>query len=226
MSWRTNRFFSRKKVNAPGTSLIQVGKTIEDLRKAMEGSPPSNPWEQTFINSISDYFRRNKGITPAQKATLEKIAAKYSPQAKEEEGNWASSFTSEMREKYLVACEYYSHSPYYGRAVNEWRIAVAEGKEKTLVPSKSNYRTLTENKYFLKIWAAWTEPAKFAVGDLVSLATASHARGLELDATLLVVTPNYRIPRSAAKGAKIYRLVVCSTGAIQTAEERYIRKVK
>ncbi len=193
-------------------------------------SRSASPWEQTFLASISDQLKKKGSLSVNQLGTFRKIEQQLAS-GSVDQAAFAATFTEDMREKYRIACEYYAQGPYYGNAISEYRAAVAAGTFSAFVPGKRIFETLTENKYFVKVFDAWTKAGKFSCGDLVlvkKIMLRGQARTVYGPDQFLaiVLKANAAVPCSAAIGCKTYSISFLSSGQTALTEERFMSRQK
>ena len=197
--------------------------SIPNRIKQLLSNPIVAPSTASFLGSLKKYFDKFGGLTEKQVRALKKIEEKYEQQLRLVEQNWQNEYDAAKKEKALICAEYYlSNPPYFSELAN--RIVV----DRKFVPTKQQFDKLTNNKYSMKILATYYEPAKYKKGQLIYLrATAPFAYHVAVgNKPCLILEENIRPIRSAAKGAKRYKILPIGETKYQIVEERYLKKTK
>ena len=158
---------------------------------------------------------------------------------------YEASYADEHLERFRLACIYYRQEGYYSNIIGNVPEAFIQGTSDDYRPSLTDYLRMTDNKYFPKIWAAYTDEARFPAGSLVqvraesalpqrnplsSRAGAQYGRGWGFRKLAgmhaLVLDANPCKPVSAAKGAKPYKVLVVGNPEPMYIEERFLKRAK
>tara|TARA_R100000008_G_scaffold75407_1_gene54635 strand:- start:213 stop:824 length:612 start_codon:yes stop_codon:yes gene_type:complete len=182
-------------------------------------------WSRGFLESISQQYNRSGKLSPKQLSMLEKIEKSNDPDVLENKRRWVKNFDEKKKENLKVVARYYDCAGYFQRLVSKV-LRPEDGKE--YIPTEKEYRSMCENKYAMKILAAWNEKPLYDNGSMVLLRTSaplSIKRVCNNDQAI-VLQSNAKEPISAAKGAKIYKILPVGSAETFFIEERYIKKYK
>jgi len=204
---------------------LKHANLIADFRTRLDGGDTVYYWHDSRLRSLYEY---------------------YSPDNVKYRKEFAAKFPGERAAKYRAACRYYGSTGYYHYTVSEVPKEFMEGDDEAHVPTVDEFKLLTENKYFPKIWAAQQSEPKYAVGDFV-LFRARSALPMENPLINMIPWPQrngmYQMkefagragfilevapvqPKSAAKNSKIYKILLAGKTTPMYVEERHIKKGK
>ena len=190
----------------------------------------SDTWSVEFIGSLRGQLLAGRKLSVRQEEILAKIEDRHSDKAQAVRDNWASSFTTEMREKMIIAAHYYlANPPYFGD------LARKALDDDAYIPSKKAYEKMVENKYATKVVESTRSTPKFAPGSLVAL--RASARVLQGNTSVFpahairsnvafVLKVGSRPVIGAARGSKIYTVLFTGASSPTHIEERWLKKGK
>ena len=188
--------------------------------------PQASQWEQGFFESVKSQFDRKHTLSVKQIETVQKIAAKFTPEAIREREAWYESFTDFQRENLRVCADYYKGTGYYRDLVE--RVFT----DSNFVPSPKQYKMMCENKYAVKVLDAYRSEPKFPVGSLATLRAvrsngymAENGHAPWADVNVMVLSTNEPIV-SSARGCKRYRCIMVGSPVTLFCEERDLKKMK
>ncbi len=139
---------------APATIEASLDTQLSDYLSRAKAA--NDAWAVEFIGSLRGQLLAGRELSPRQKEILAKVESRHSDEAQAVRDNWASSFTSEMREKMIIAASYYlANPPYFGDLA---RKAI---EDDAFVPSKKAYEKMVENKYATKVIESTLSEPKF-----------------------------------------------------------------
>ena len=208
----------------PAEDLAEDHKTkLEDIRRRIKESDYLYYWQQNLIRELTAYYRP------------EEIQARKT---------FSSDFPGEMAEKFRAATKYFKSTGYYHYTAQDVPQAFVEGDDKAHTPTRGEFLSLTENKYFAKIWTAKQAEAKFQVGDFICFRAESalpQENPLVKHAPWEHRTDLWRMkqfagkagfivqvepiePTSPAKGSKVYKILLRGSPIPMLVEERHIKK--
>lgn len=183
---------------------------------------PAGSWDQGFVESLQGQVAKSYQLSSRQLEILAKIEARYSDEVVAEAQAWESTYLadSELQLRAKVVVGYYKGTPYFKQIVGK----IASGA----VPSKQDYDRFVENKFAQKVWAAWIAEAKYPVGSYVRLRDTApgqtrRACGVK---PCVVIETNAAPPKSAAVGAKVYKVLPFGGSAAVFVEERMLKKAR
>ena len=181
-------------------------------------------WAMDFIPSLEGQLLAGRDLSPRQKEILAKVEARHSDEAQAVRDNWASNFTSEMREKMRIAARYYLANPPYFR-----EIAKKALEDDAFVPSERAYKKMVENKFATKVIESTRSEPKFNQGSHITLrANADQGRALWnlRGKTGVVLKSGAKPVTSAARGSKVYSVLFFGETTPSFIEERWLKKVR
>jgi len=196
--------------------------------------------DEQFYLSLSWQFQNRGPISESQVFYLEKIYAKYDSEALDKAEQFAENYSADHRLMALRCAHYYdSQFPrYYGNIVDK---VLHDPEGHTL--NYSEFGKLCENKYAKKILSSYSSPLKFCTGDMVQIrannridlanrgqTTAlvrprSITRHVANKACLILESNSLPITR-AAKGARIYKVLVIDEASPIYAHESDLKKIR
>ena len=169
----------------------------------------------------------------------------YSDEFLEEVRTYEANYAEQHLERFRLACNYYRTQGYYSNIIGNVPEAFIQGTSDDYRPPYSDYLRMTDNKYFPKVWAAYTDEPKFPAGSMVQVRAASalpqrnplssrpgaqYGRGFGfrklagMHALVLDTSPCK--PISAAKGGKPYKVLVVGNPEPMYIEERFLKRAK
>jgi len=180
-------------------------------------------WAMDFIPSLEGQLLAGRDLSPRQKEILAKVEARHSAEAQAARDNWASTFTSEMREKMCIAARYYLANPPYFR-----ELAKKALEDDAFVPSERAYKKMVENKFATKVIESTFSKPKFNPGSHVTLRTNASTSGLwsVRGKTGVVIKPGAKPVTSAARGSKVYSVLFFGQATPSFVEERWLKKAR
>jgi hypothetical protein len=186
-------------------------------------------WEQGFTESVADQYKR-RNLSDGQHAVIDKILAKYNPDAIKARNDWRANYDDEKREIARKVAEYYKKNPpYYGD------VATKILNDPAYIPSEKCFNKMTENKYAQRALAAAATPPVFSKGQLVRFRRNDEVRNNHVSYTgkpggrtyltgKLAVVLSISDTPGAAKGSRGYTVLpVGATKPIETLERRLMR---
>ena len=169
-----------------------------------------------IFDDFSSWLRAGQDLTPKQESLMNSLiendlSSKNVAQALNWKNAWAEDI--EKQEKFKVSIEYYSHTGYYSKIVNKYpvhfvgdKLVFAGARDNVAglpIPSFKEYKKITANKYARGVWRSWTSPPKWQCGDLVVRSSNASYTSKQLELGI-VTAVNVAVPRSHAKGSKLY----------------------
>ena len=175
-------------------------------------------WAQGFAESVLVQAREGKTLSHRQLEIVAKLERENSSEVQSERQAFAAKYKDEstgLREKALVASEYYLTTPYFRDIC---RMVISD---ENYVPSMSQFNKIVENKYAKKILAGHFSEPKFPAGTLIQLRVT--APGGNANKKAMVIEPNFRSPISACAGNKVYQVLPIGETVPVVLEERHIK---
>ena len=192
-------------------------------------------WDRGYLESILEQLNKGRKLSAKQFEVAKQVLARNS----EDSQIWHDQWEHIYREKHAVEArwlaQYYTHTGYFKGMARE----ILAGS----VPEYRSYTKMSENKYAQKVLEIHREEPKYAAGTLVTARAkfqSSHAYFGREDTTRLSwptvngVVDKFKtrggfimevtdIVRSAAKGAKTYKILPIGATNPIFVEERYIK---
>jgi|7_EtaG_2_1085326.scaffolds.fasta_scaffold17641_2 hypothetical protein len=214
--------------DALAANAIKGQETLERLNRVCERTGASS-WARGFINSLQGQVMGGRKLSEKQIVTLKKIEAEHSDEAIADLHAWQSDYREDKddaRSIFAVAIDYYRATSYFGSVVASFD-ASAE-----FVPDLATFNKMTKNKFALKAITAHFAAPLYAVGSLVKLRTGAPRKGwggagaplAAFKVPCVVIAVDAQPVTSAAKGAKVYKLLPMGMPETIFMEERYIMK--
>ena len=172
-------------------------------------------------------------MSPKQKQTLGKVLARNNEDAQRQHETWGDTYAKEYRTAALVLAKYHTHQPYYRPLAAD----ILADK----VPERNKFLKMYQNKYSKKVLSQHAEPPKYEVGDyLLPRATFNSYKHVEVPSDMIWSQQNKVMKRfssrggfvievcseirTAAKGAKRYRLLPIGETIPIIVEERFLKR--
>ena len=184
-------------------------------------------WDGGFVESVQEYFEKYDKLSEKQINTLLKIKEKFSPENEAAREVWALEYKEKHIDSAKILVAYYGTTGYFPSLCRDILHDI------NFVPSKKQWKAISENKYAKKVLATHRQPPAYNVGDLVCIRGTivmkrmMKRKGLVSNAAIIL---NY-LPEifSHAKGAK--RLQVLPVGStdpliLEERELKTFRKMK
>ena len=203
---------------------------LERLNAVCERTEPSS-WARGFINSLQGQVMAGRELSDKQIPILEKIEAENSDEALTTRATWKRDYRAGVDADWStapvkvaeIAARYYKSAGYFQGLVHS--ILNDDG----FVPTIEQYNKITKNKFAVKVLNAHYAPQKFAAGSLVQYSATAPGRfraGGGNKIPMVVIQANAAPVTSAAKGAKIYKVLPVGSPTTRLVEERHLKKAR
>ena len=186
---------------------------LDERIEKLSTEPLLNDWSKGFLESISRSLQKYGTLTQKQMETFEKIESRFSPQEKQKFVEWQKEYCEHHINKAQIIAQYYLKTGYYQG------IATKILQNPEFIPSKNRFKKMTENKYAMAVWQAWTTSPKFGDGAKVQI-RSNHV----LKHKLCMVLNSTQPITSHAKGCKCYLVLPFGQAETIIVEERHIMK--
>ena len=143
---------------------MEINQTIIDN---LIGNPLLNEWEQSFVQSVSEQYKRNFRVSYNQERILSRCIEKTSADKVKEREAWEKSYDAEKRRIAKVCAEYYTEAGYF----TNWAAKILAKPDTYVLPEKT-FVKMCENKYAKKVLANLDAPRLFEVGGLATVRKA------------------------------------------------------
>lgn len=208
--------------------MLTQAKIEDALSRAVCGG-----WDRSFLESILIQFSKNNTLSIKQKQTLGKVLARNTAEDDKSHRLWSTTYEKEYKIDAHILASYHIHQPYY-RPMSQDILA---GK----VPERSKFLRMHDNKYSKKVLVQHASDPKYAVGDyLLPRATFNLYKHVEFENDMIWSHQNKTVQnfkkrggfvmqvcgeiRTAAKGAKRYKLLPIGETMPIIIEERHLKK--
>lgn len=196
-------------------------------------------WYKGFAESILSQLKKKYTLSSSQMRTLEKIKDGYSDQALLKKQQWKDNWSDVHRQQALKVYHYYRANPPY---FNDIVIKILSDEDGFFLDQKQ-WSKFMGNKYSLKILGNYEEALKFTVGDTVQIratnkidvANCSNEPGSYPRASIrreyinkvgFILQTDAKPVTRAAKGSRVYKLLITGETAPIYAHESDLKKVK
>ena len=198
---------------------VEKARRLDDL--ILRAQTANDRWATDFVTSLKGQLAMGKELSARQKEILVKVADRHSNKAQAQRESWASSFTSEMREKMTIAAHYYLANPPYFRDIAKKAL-----EDDSFVPSERAYEKMVQNKYATKVIESTLSEPKYNAGSHVMLRSTANIRSYPRDAIGVVLKTDAKPVFSAARGSKVYSVLFFGQTQAAFVEERWLKKGK
>jgi hypothetical protein len=214
---------------SPENLAVNAAKGQESLKRlnAVCERTEAKSWDRGFVNSLQSQVMTGRELSARQLEILGQIEERNNDAAISERESWGMHYDevgalgASRRDCATIAARYYQQAGYFQSLVTNILT------DPSFVPSQREYNKLTGNKYAQKVIAATLDAPKYAAGSLVMVRpnAGSVARRAAAKRPCVVISTTETVV-SAAKGAKMYKIL--PMGAVQTMfiEERHIKKAR
>lgn len=191
---------------------------------AIASRAPTGTWDEGFIESLTGQVKTGRSLSPRQLEILIQVEERHSEEAISAAQAWKQRYASdsELQLKAETIARYYTAVGYF-KDLAENILNTSD-----FVPTQKQFEKITGNKYAQKVWAAWTDEAKYPVGSYVYLRTTAPGNiRREVGAKpSVVIEVNAAPPRTAAKGAKRYKVLPFGGARAVIVEERMLKQAR
>lgn len=177
-------------------------------------------------------------LSSSQMMYLDRLYNKYSMEEIKKKEEFAENYSDELREVAVKCAQYYAdqYPPYYDRIVEK----VLKDPQNHVL-SYNEYNKMCNNKYAKKILVCYEEEPKYSVGDFVQIrstnrvdiANTNQKEGhiprksicsKMANKTCMVLQVNAKPITRAAKGARVYKVLITDEAQPIYAHESDLKK--
>ena len=189
----------------------------------------ASSWAAGFVESLTSQVKGDRRLSERQLQILKKIEAEHDDTAMAERQKWVESYKNDpaLRADAIVVANYYLSTGYFRDT------AKSVTEDESFIPTFSQYNKMVKNKYAQKVLASHNAPAKYPAGSLVTFRANAPSGVRYLDGaylkrnvTLMVIETDAKPVTSAARGAKVYKLLPVGKATTLEVEERHIMKAR
>tara|TARA_B100000989_G_scaffold46334_2_gene29908 strand:+ start:7272 stop:7898 length:627 start_codon:yes stop_codon:yes gene_type:complete len=202
----------------------------EEIEMALS-RPVCTGWDRGFLESILSQLEKGRLLSEKQVATATKVILRNGEHAQSLHDEWESVYINEHKSDALVLAQYYNTTGYFSELTRD----ILKG----LVPDMRAYTKMRGNKYAQTVLQAHYAVPKYAAGTLVAARANCYTKNIGLSAPTTwssqdmaakafltkggLVIRVLDVIRSAAKGAKIYKILPIGSTIPVIIEERFIK---
>tara|TARA_B100001113_G_C21050312_1_gene596459 strand:- start:516 stop:1154 length:639 start_codon:yes stop_codon:yes gene_type:complete len=192
-------------------------------------------WDRGFLESILEQLTKGRNLSEKQVTTVTKVLLRNGEEAQAVHDEWESVYRNDYAVEAKWLANYYLHTGYFRELSKD---ILAGG-----VPDMRAYTKMSSNKYAQKIIETHKAQPKFSAGSLVTARASfdSSKAYFDREDTTRLPWPTVNdtldkfktrggfvmevtdIVRSAAKGAKTYKILPIGATNPIFIEERYIK---
>lgn len=192
-------------------------------------------WDRGFLESILEQVIRGRKLSAKQIETVSKVLARNDESSQTAHNQWADTYIREHSDNAKCLASYYTHTGYFRELSRD----ILAGE----VPDYRAYTKMSSNKYAQRVLETHNAVPKYEVGSLVIARTKFKSSDAYFDRedttrlpwlTVNDVLNNFKtrggfilevtdIVRSAAKGAKTYKILPIGSSNPIFVEERHIK---
>tara|TARA_R110002110_G_scaffold168693_7_gene370352 strand:+ start:6521 stop:7240 length:720 start_codon:yes stop_codon:yes gene_type:complete len=212
-------------------SVMNTAKKIESaLSLAVCGG-----WDRKFLESVLSQIEKGRDLSVRQRQTLGKVLARNTPEADTQHTSWAVIYEKEHKASAKILAMYHIHQPYYR--------PMSKDILKGIVPGRNKYLRMADNKYSKKVLHEAERVPRFNTNAYVVPRVMIDAhKNIEFQTDMIWTHQNKIIRnfkkrggfvvavlpdiRSAAKGAKRYKLLPIGETTPIIVEERFLKAAK
>jgi hypothetical protein len=214
MRWGYNRF-AKPKVHIQKVDDPSIPNRLDTLIS----NPVITPKDKEICESLKQGWDRYNSITAGQNGLLLKFEQRYDAteisKRTQQQSDWLSSFSPEMRARLNICADYYCNTPYFRD------IALQVKADPKWTPSEKQYRAMCENKYANRIMENIQNPAKYSVGCIVEL--RKNVRHYLITDNRLCAVLEIQETVGPARGSRVYTLMPFGSDTKITVCERDIK---
>ena len=150
---------------------MEINQTIIDN---LIGNPLLNEWERTFVQSVSEQYKKKKRVSYNQERILSRCIEKTSADKVKEREACEKSYDAEKRRIANICAEYYTEAGYF----TNWAAKILANPDTYVLPEKT-FVKMCENKYAKKVLANLETPKLFEIGGLATVRKAINHNHLQ-----------------------------------------------
>jgi hypothetical protein len=190
-------------------------------------------WDRAFLESILEQIGKGRDLSVKQRQLLGKVLARNTQENQKAHNSWAAIYETNYKKEAIVLASYHQHQIYYRPMAAD----ILEGR----VPARSKFLRMYENKYSKKVLAQHNAICKYGLGDYLLPRTKLNIhKNVEFPPNMGwshqnevvqhfvkrggFVVEVCRDIKSAAQGAKRYRLLPIGESVPVIVEERFLKK--
>ena len=205
--------------------------TAKDIEATLSRSVCGG-WDRGFLESILEQLEKGRDLSIKQKQILGKVLARNTVEDQHKHENWESVYENSYKDAANCLARYHINQPYYREMARD----IIAGR----TPERSRFLRMHDNKYSKRVLREFERAPRYEIGTyLVPRASFSTYKSVEFVGDLVWAHQNSILQnfkkrgafviavmddiRSAAKGAKRYKLLPIGETMPIIVEERYLK---
>ena len=229
--------------------MTNIQLTVEEFQRRTDvvlqrAEQYMSEYHRERLKNFREKVKQWNSVAEWQASHLRECEVSYSEAFLVDVHDYDATYAEQHLEKFRLACNYYRREGYYSNIIGNVPEAFIQGTSDDYRPPYADYLSMTDNKYFVKIWAAYTAEAKLPAGSMVQVRARSALpqrnplsprvggssmgwgfRKLAGHHALVLDTNPFQ-PQSAAKGSKPYKVLVVGHPEPIYIEERFLKRAK
>jgi|TARA_R110001583_G_scaffold31790_1_gene108492 hypothetical protein len=195
-------------------------------------------WELRFCASLQAQLEKGKSLSQKQVSVFQKVEGRLHSEIGGY-ATWITSWDKLKAKRWKIALGYYEKDGVYFQSY-----VVKSKQDPEWIPSESEFKKLTQNKFASRVIAEMEKELVFQSGACVQLrANAGIAeigqsnnnmmqisynmlRSISREGLLMFVVEALDVVSSAAKGAREYKVLPAGWSNTLIVQERYLKKAK
>ena len=183
--------------------------------------------KREFVESLKAFYETNNHLTPNQEKYWNSIYEDYCESAQLRKREWEETYDDEKREVARICAAYYIQTTGKWSARYFIELATDVLKIEGFIPTEKQYRAMCTNKYAKRILEETRSEPKYKAGEFVKFRSGkipyrvlrSHGN----PKAALVLETHAGPVTTAAKGAKLYKILLMGTQETFLVEERVLK---
>lgn len=193
--------------------------------------PVCTGWDRGFLESIMNQLDRGRSLSEKQLATTYKVIGRNGEDAQAVHDEWHDIYQKEHKEEANILATYYNTTGYFSELTRD----ILRGD----VPDMRAYTKMRGNKYAQRVLETHYAEPKYPAGTLVVARANCYSQNVGMSAPTTWSSQDQAVKafrakggliirvldviKSAAKGAKIYKILPIGSTIPVIIEERFIK---
>ncbi len=193
--------------------------------------PVCTGWDRGFLESIMNQLDRGRTLSEKQLETTLKVIERNGEDAQAMHDEWHGIYEKEHKEEANILAAYYSTTGYFSELTRD----ILKGD----VPDMRAYTKMRGNKYAQSVLQTYYTEPKYPTGSLVSARANCYSQNIGIASPTTwsaqdkavkafrnkggLILEVLDVIKSAAKGAKTYKILPIGTTIPVIIEERFIK---
>jgi hypothetical protein len=207
-------YSSYAKIRQPRRVYPEIIIRIKRLKWKCDVSPNVS----SFLSSIAASHEKYGGITEKQYKAFCDIEQDYLTALPPGDEDWNENYDATKRETAEICAKYYKEiPPYFGDL--SYKVLNSED----FIPTEKQFKSLTQNKYSMKVLQSHFASPRFKVNDYVSL-RKKNPYDISSNSNIFIILQVAPEPvTSAARASKKYKILTIDDTDTHIVEERFLK---